>query len=229
MYEAVEGDDRHDRDCSGPCRVRPRPGGAAVPADAVGQHRRADDAGVGLQAPRRAAAAAGRRARTSSSCSSTTSGPAQPSTFGGEINTPTLDRIAKGGIAYNRFHTTAMCSPTRASLLTGRNHHRVGNGQIAELANDWDGYSGVIPKSSATVAEVLQELRLRHRRLGQVAQHAGRADDRRRPVRLLADRLWLRVLLRLPRRRGLAVRAAPGAQHHGRRPAIRPHRARGIT
>ena len=49
-----------------------------------------------------------------------------------------------------------MCSPTHASLLTGRNHHRVGNGQIAELANDWDGYSGIMPKSSATVAEVLR-------------------------------------------------------------------------
>ena len=83
-------------------------------------------------------------------------GPALPSTYGGEINTPTLDRIAKAGISYNRFHTTAMCSPSRACLLTGRNHHRVGNGQIAELANDWDGYSGVIPKSSATAAEVLR-------------------------------------------------------------------------
>ena len=83
-------------------------------------------------------------------------GPALPTTYGGEINTPTLDRIAKAGISYNRFHTTAMCSPTRACLLTGRNHHRVGNGQIAELANDWDGYSGVIPKSSATAAEVLR-------------------------------------------------------------------------
>ena len=57
--------------------------------------------------------------------------------------------IVTEGIGYNRFHTTAMCSPTRASLLTGRNHHRVGNGQIAELANDWDGYSGHIPRSSA--------------------------------------------------------------------------------
>jgi len=79
----------------------------------------------------------------------------QPSTFGGEINTPTLSRLAEEGIAYNRFHTTAMCSPTRAALMTGRNHHRVGAGQIAEFANDWDGYTGVIPKSSATIAEVL--------------------------------------------------------------------------
>ena len=71
----------------------------------------------------------------------------QASTFGGEINTPTLSRLANEGIAYNRFHTTAMCSPTRAALMTGRNHHRVGAGQIAEFANDWDGYTGVIPKS----------------------------------------------------------------------------------
>ena len=83
-------------------------------------------------------------------------GPATPSAYGGEIDTPTLDRIAGMGISYNRFHSTAMCSPTRASLLTGRNHTRVGNGQIAAIANDFDGFSGIIPKSSATMAEVLK-------------------------------------------------------------------------
>ena len=83
-------------------------------------------------------------------------GPATPSTYGGEINTPTLDRVAKMGVSFNRFHSTAMCSPTRAALLSGRNHTRVGNGQIAAIANDFDGFSGVIPKSSATVAEVLK-------------------------------------------------------------------------
>lgn len=84
-------------------------------------------------------------------------GPGLPSTFGGEVTTSTLDRICDEGVSYNRFHTTAMCSPTRASLLTGRNHHEIGNGQIAELANDWDGYAGKIPRSSATVAEVLKQ------------------------------------------------------------------------
>lgn len=84
-------------------------------------------------------------------------GPALPHTFGGVINTPTLDQLAAEGIAYNRFHNAAMCSPTRASLLTGRNHHRVGYGQISELANDWDGYTGIIPRTSATVAEVLSD------------------------------------------------------------------------
>lgn len=84
-------------------------------------------------------------------------GPGLPSTCGGEVHTPTLDRIWQQGIAYNRFHTTSICSPTRASLLTGRNHHRVGSGQIPEFANDWDGYSGTIPKSSAIVAETLKD------------------------------------------------------------------------
>lgn len=84
-------------------------------------------------------------------------GPGLPSTLGGEVHTPTMDRLWREGVAYNRFHTTAMCSPTRGSLLTGRNHHRIGAGQIAELANDWDGYSGIQPKSSAMVAEVLKD------------------------------------------------------------------------
>lgn len=76
-------------------------------------------------------------------------------TFGGEIATPNLTRLANEGISYNTFHTTSICSPTRAALLTGRNHQRVGSGTIAERAVDWDGYTGVIPKTSATVAEVL--------------------------------------------------------------------------
>ena len=80
-----------------------------------------------------------------------------PDTFGGEIHTPTLTRLAQEGIAYNTFHTTSICSPTRAALLTGRNHQRVGSGTIAERALDFDGYTGVIPKSAATVAQVLHD------------------------------------------------------------------------
>ena len=67
----------------------------------------------------------------------------QASTFGGEVNTPTLSRLADQGISYNTFHTTSICSPTCAALLTGRNHQRVGNGTIAERAVDWDGYTGI--------------------------------------------------------------------------------------
>jgi arylsulfatase len=78
-----------------------------------------------------------------------------PETFGGPIHTPTLSRLADTGISYNRFHTTSICSPTRAALLTGRNHQRVGSGTIAERAVNWDGYTGRIPRSSATIAKVL--------------------------------------------------------------------------
>jgi arylsulfatase A-like enzyme len=78
-----------------------------------------------------------------------------PDTFGGPIHTPTLSRLANDGISYNAFHTTSICSPTRAALLTGRNHQRVGSGTIAERAVDWDGYTGVIPRTSATLAKVL--------------------------------------------------------------------------
>ena len=77
-------------------------------------------------------------------------------TFGGEVRTPTLARLAAEGVAYNRFHTTSICSPTRASLLTGRDHTRIGNGTIAERAVAFDGYTGVMPKTAATVAEVLK-------------------------------------------------------------------------
>ena len=80
----------------------------------------------------------------------------QPEAFGGEIKTPTLSRLREEGISYHAFHTTAICSPTRAALLTGRNHQRVGAGTIAERAVDWDGYTGVIPRTSATIAEVLR-------------------------------------------------------------------------
>jgi arylsulfatase A-like enzyme len=79
-----------------------------------------------------------------------------PDTFGGFAHTPTLSKLRDEGISYNRFHTTSICSPTRAALLTGRNHQRVGSGTIAERAVDWDGYTGVMPMTSATIAEVLK-------------------------------------------------------------------------
>ncbi|MBL8549047.1 MAG: arylsulfatase [Hyphomonadaceae bacterium] len=78
------------------------------------------------------------------------------SAFGGPIQTPTFDGLAQGGLRYNEFHTTAMCSPTRAALLTGRNHHAVGSGAIANLARDEEGYTSVIPDSAGTIADVLR-------------------------------------------------------------------------
>ena len=79
------------------------------------------------------------------------------STFGGPVPTPHLDRLVSEGLIYNRFHTTALCSPTRAALLTGRNHHAVGSGIVTDLATGYPGYNSIIPKSAATMAEVLRQ------------------------------------------------------------------------
>jgi arylsulfatase len=78
------------------------------------------------------------------------------STFGGPCQTPTLDKLAKGGLMYNRFHTTAICSPTRQALLTGRNHHSVGMAGITEIATGAPGYSSVRPNSMAPLAMTLK-------------------------------------------------------------------------
>jgi arylsulfatase len=78
-------------------------------------------------------------------------------TFGGPISTPNLTRVQQMGITYNRFHVTAVCSPTRAALLTGRNQHRVGMGSIAEYPGPFPGYTAAVPKSCAPLPKVLSE------------------------------------------------------------------------
>ena len=80
-----------------------------------------------------------------------------PSTFGGLIPTPAMDRIAKAGLRYTQFHTTALCSPTRAALITGRNHHSVGFGVITEISTGYPGYNSVIPKDKASIGTILKE------------------------------------------------------------------------
>jgi arylsulfatase A-like enzyme len=80
----------------------------------------------------------------------------QTSTFGGPANTPTLQRLADEGLRYNRFHTTALCSPSRAAFLSGRNHHSVHTGVITEMATGFPGYDGQWPREAACVAETLQ-------------------------------------------------------------------------
>ena len=78
-------------------------------------------------------------------------------TFGGVIPTPALDRVAKAGLRYIQFHSTALCSPTRAALITGRNHHSVGTGIIGELSTGYPGYDTIIPKDAATIGTILRE------------------------------------------------------------------------
>jgi arylsulfatase len=78
------------------------------------------------------------------------------SAFGGPVQTPNFERVAAAGLKYTRFHTTALCSPTRAALLSGRNHHTVGMGGITEIATSAPGYSSVRPNNCAPLAETLK-------------------------------------------------------------------------
>jgi arylsulfatase len=78
------------------------------------------------------------------------------STFGGSIPTPHLDSLANQGLRYNRFHTTAICGPSRAALITGRNHHNCGSGFLAEWATGYPSYTTMIPRSTATIGKVLK-------------------------------------------------------------------------
>ncbi len=80
-----------------------------------------------------------------------------PSTFGGVIPTPTMDRIAQNGLRYNRIFSTSLCSPTRAALITGRNHHSVGFGVIAEQATGFPGYDSIIGADNATIGRILRD------------------------------------------------------------------------
>jgi hypothetical protein len=80
-----------------------------------------------------------------------------PSTFGGVIPTPAMDRIAKNGLRYTNFHSTSLSSPTRAALITGRNHHSVGYGVVGEIATGFPGYDSIIPIEKGTIGTILKE------------------------------------------------------------------------
>ena len=132
---------------------------------------------------------------------------AQLGCYGSDIDTPNIDRLAAGGLRYANFHTTALCSPTRSCLLTGRNHHSNGMGRITDLASGYPGYCGRIPRGNGFLSEILARPRLRHRRRRQVAPHARGRDAPARRRERVAARPRLRALLRLPRRRDPPVRA----------------------
>ena len=130
------------------------------------------------------------------------------SAFGGPINMPTAERLAANGLKYNRFHTTALCSPTRQALLTGRNHHSVGMGGITEIATGAPGYSSVLSGVDVAARRDAEAERLQHRPVRQVPRSAGLGDQPDGTVHGLADRRWrIRALLRLHRRRGEPVGA----------------------
>jgi arylsulfatase A-like enzyme len=80
-----------------------------------------------------------------------------PSTFGGVIPTPAMDRVAKSGLRYNNIHSTALCSPTRAALITGRNHHSAGFGVISEQSTGYPGYNSILAEDKATIGRILKD------------------------------------------------------------------------
>ena len=127
------------------------------------------------------------------------------STFGGPIPTPALDRLAHNGLRYNQFHTTALCSPTRAALITGRNHHTAATGTIMEMGTGFPGYNTLMPKSVGTIAEVLEAERLQHGMVRQEPQRSRLAFECSRTVRSVAHGTGFRLLLRLSRRRHRSV------------------------
>src|SRR6185437_11069749 len=82
-------------------------------------------------------------------------GYAWPSVYGGLVRMPAAERLARQGLTYCQFHTTGLCAPTRAALLTGRNHHSVSTGVVQEMATGFPGYCGILPRSCATIAQIL--------------------------------------------------------------------------
>ena len=120
---------------------------------------------------------------------------------------PTLEKLANSGLKYNRFHTTALCSPTRMALLTGHNHHANNAGAIMELATAFPGNTGVRPRHDHDARRDPAPERLQHGGVRQVPRDAAVGSLGLRPVRSLADRFGLRQVLRLHRRRDEPVGA----------------------
>ena len=144
------------------------------------------------------------------------------SAFGGPIRTPVAERLATSGLKYNRFHTTALCSPTRAALLSGRNHHTVGMGGITEIATGAPGYNSIRPNTCAPLAETLKLNGYSTAQFGKCHEVPVWETSPMGPFDNWPTGQRLRVLLRLHRRRG-----APVLPRHLR--GHRPGRAREDT
>ena len=128
-------------------------------------------------------------------------------TFGGVIPTPALDRIAKAGLRYTQFHSTALCSPTRAALITGRNHHSVGFGVITELSTGFPGYDSIIGPENATIGTILQDNGYATSWFGKNHNTPAFQYSARGPLRPMAVGDGLRLFLRLHGRRDRPVDA----------------------
>ena len=139
------------------------------------------------------------------------------SAFGGPIRMPTLDRLAESGLKYNRFHTTALCSPTRTALLTGHNHHANNAGRDHGAGDGLSRQHRRPPAEHHDAGRDPAPERLQHGGLRQVSRDSAVGGLRLRPLRSLADRFGLRQVLRLHRRRDQPVGAGDLRRRHPRR------------
>ena len=149
----------------------------------------------------------------------------QSSAFGGPIKMPTLDQLAAEGLRYNNFHTTALCSPTRTALLTGRNHHVNNAGAVMEVATAFPGNTGIRPLSVAPLAEMLRLNGYSTAAFGKYHETPPWEVSVSGPVRPLAHALGLRQVLWIYRRRNQPVGAgdlstAPCVSSMHKRPTI---------
>ena len=141
------------------------------------------------------------------------------SAFGGPCSTPTAERLAANGLKYNRFHTTALCSPTRQALLTGRNHHTVGMGGITEIATSAPGYNSIRPNTTAPLAETLKLNGYATAQFGKCHEVPVWETSPMGPFHAWPTGSRLRALLRLHRRRDEPVRARDLSRHRADRAA----------
>ena len=136
------------------------------------------------------------------------------SAFGGPCQTPNFEKLAASGLKYNRFHTTALCSPTRQAMLTGRNHHSAGMGGITEIATSAPGYNSLLPNTMLAACANAEAERLLDLAVWQVPRSAGLADQPHGAVRSLADgRRRVRVFLRFHRWRDQPVVSGAVRRH----------------
>ena len=129
--------------------------------------------------------------------------------YGSPIETPHFDRIAENGLRYSNMHTTALCSPSRSCIVTGRNHHGNGMACITELATGYPGYDGVVPFENGMLSEMLLEHGYSTFMVGKWHLTPSNQETAAGPVRSLAAWPGLRALLRLPRRRHEPVVSRP--------------------